>query len=239
MGDKQKYSDEFNRLVASITNKRAKIVIEHILKHDFITTEDIENYGYKHAPRAARDVRESGIPLTTYNVKSNIGKSIAAYKFGDLTQLQANKSKGRIQFSKEFKLVLYKLYNGKCSIRSTPYEERYLQIDHRVPYEVGGDAGVNRKEADYLLLCGSCNRTKSWSCEHCLNWKEIKDCPVCLKCYWGNPENHTHIALEEMRRVDLTWIGKEVKYYDLLKKLAEKQGIKTPKFIKDLIERLS
>ena len=37
-----KYPKEFLKLAKSITNKRAKIVIDHILKHGFITTEDLE-----------------------------------------------------------------------------------------------------------------------------------------------------------------------------------------------------
>ena len=55
----KKYPTGFLKLAESITNKRAKIVIDHILKHGFITTEDLEKtYGYNHPPRAARDVRE-------------------------------------------------------------------------------------------------------------------------------------------------------------------------------------
>src|SRR5207249_8152679 len=95
-----KYPKEFLEHLQSITNKRAKIVINHILKHGFITTEDLENtYGYSHPPRAARDVREAGVPLETFKVKSAEGKSIAAYKFGNLKELQTKRIAGRIQFS--------------------------------------------------------------------------------------------------------------------------------------------
>ena len=45
----------------SITDKRPKTVIDHILKHGHITTDELKvQYGYNHPPRAARDVRESG-----------------------------------------------------------------------------------------------------------------------------------------------------------------------------------
>lgn len=48
---------EILKIIQSITNKRAKIVIDHILEHGFITTEELEKkYGYNHPPRAARDV---------------------------------------------------------------------------------------------------------------------------------------------------------------------------------------
>ena len=77
---KQEFPEDFVKFIASVTNKRAKIVIDHIIEYGFITTRDLETtYGYSHPPRAARDVREAGIPLETFNVKSTEGKSIAAY----------------------------------------------------------------------------------------------------------------------------------------------------------------
>ena len=234
---KIKYPKEFLKHLKSITNKRAKIVIDHILKHGFISTQDLENtYGYKHPPRAARDVREAGIPLETYNIKSKEGKSIAAYKFGDITKLQLNKVAGRFVFPKEFKLKLYELSNDKCFICNGEFEERHLQVDHRVPYEVGGDVNEARELEEFMLLCGSCNRAKSWSCEHCLNWKEDKKPSLCMNCYWGNPLNYHHIALKEIRRLDLQWSGEEVKYYDAIRVIAEQNKIEFPEFIKNVIE---
>jgi hypothetical protein len=92
---------KIRRLLAAITNKRARIVIEHILEHGFITTEDLEKkYGYNHPPRAARDVREAGIPLETYRVQSSDGRSIAAYKFGNPSDIRQQRLQGRITFPK-------------------------------------------------------------------------------------------------------------------------------------------
>jgi predicted restriction endonuclease len=167
MSKKTKYPQDFLNYIRSITNKHAKIVIDHILQHGFISTEDLENtYGYNHPPRAARDVREAGIPLETFKIKSKDGKSIAAYKFGDISQLQINRIAGRIIFPKEFKKTLLDLSNGKCAICNGEFEERYLQIDHKIPYEVGGDINAKQDVTDFMLLCASCNRAKSWSCEH-------------------------------------------------------------------------
>ena len=183
------YPKVFLEQIASISNKRAKIVIEHIMEHGFITTEDLEaTYGYNHPPRAARDVREAGIPLETFKVKSKNGKSIAAYR-----------------------------------------------LDHRIPYQVGGDVNLEKKISDYILLCSSCNRAKSWSCEHCSNWKENKILEICLTCYWGTPENYTHIAGKEMRRMDIQWSGEEIKYYDAIKVIAEKNNVELPEFVKEII----
>ena len=99
-----KQDKEIKRLLKQITNKRARIVIEHILAHGFITTEELEKtYGYNHPPRAARDVRESGIPLETFRVKHTDGRSIAAYRFGDVTQVRKGRLQGilRVLFTKK------------------------------------------------------------------------------------------------------------------------------------------
>ena len=71
----------------------------------FITTEDLkEKYGYEHPPRAARDVRERGVNLLTYKVKSSDGRNIAAYKFGKPVFLddKVSKKAGRTALSKAF-----------------------------------------------------------------------------------------------------------------------------------------
>lgn len=161
---KKRPSKEFLELARTITNKRARIVIEHILKHGYITTEDLETkYGYNHPPRAARDVREAGIPLETFRVKDKEGRSIAAYRFGDFTKIQKNKLSGRTIFPKEFKEQLFRIQHGKCAVCNGSFELRYLQIDHKVPYEVAGDEiSTKRDLSEFMLLCGSCNRAKSW-----------------------------------------------------------------------------
>ena len=38
----------------------------------------------------------------------------------------------------------------------------------------------------------------------------IKDKSHCMNCYWAYPENYTHIALRDIRRLDLLWAGSEV-----------------------------
>lgn len=56
-----------------------------------------------------------------------------------------------------------------------------------------------------------------------------------MQCYWGNPENYNHIAMEQIRRLDLQWDGDETKYYDALKIIAESSKIELPVFIKQMI----
>ena len=237
MAKKQKYPKEFLELCASITAKRPKTVIDHLLKHGHITTEELKNgYGYDHPPRAARDVRELGIQLETFRVASASGRKIAAYRFADPTKKQFRRFSGRTGLSKEIKEQLIQKYGCKCFIYLEKMAASDLQIDHRVPYEVAGD-GDELKSEDFMLLCGSANRAKSWSCEHCENWKSIKDKSICLSCYWACPENYSHVAMRQIRRIDLIWQGADVAYYEKLKSDAAKAGVEIPQFVKNVLAK--
>lgn len=229
---------EIRRILESISNKRARIVIEHILEHGFITTEQLEKeYGYNHPPRAARDVREAGIPLQTFRVKDSAGRSIAAYRFGDINSIQKGRLEGRQTFPKQFRDKLYAQSGRKCSICNGSFEPRYLQVDHRIPYEVAGDVQGELNPQDFMLVCGSCNRSKSWSCEHCENWQERKSPQICLQCYWANPEDYVHIALREVRRIDILWAEDEVELYEKLKAAAIQDRFPIPDYVKKVIEK--
>ena len=60
---------DFVEKCKAVTAKRPRTVIAHILTYGYITTEELkEKYGYNHPPRAARDVREQGIPLETFQI---------------------------------------------------------------------------------------------------------------------------------------------------------------------------
>jgi len=231
--------EELIKMTMPHLSKRAKIVVEHIMEHGYISTEEIEKkYGYTHQPRAARDVRDAGIPLETFSVKSSDGRSIAAYRFGVLSEIEMDKLGGRKVFSKDFKKRLYEMFGGRCAICLGDFHSRYLQIDHRIPYEISGDVdNLDRKVNDYMLLCSSCNRAKSWSCEHCINWKTEKSVKICSMCYWVHPETYSHIALEEIRRVDVIWEGKEVEVYEMLKRNAIKDNFSTPDYVKKIIKK--
>ena len=228
--------EEFLKTVRSVTAKRAKTVIDHILEHGYITTEELsEKYGYDHPPRAARDVREQGIPLETFRITGTHGRKIGAYRFGDPTKIKAGKIGGRMAWPKNFKEKLVEINGARCAICFTECESRYLQIDHRIPFQVGGDPQGDLDPFDFMLLCGSCNRAKSWSCEHCMNWRNDNLVDVCRMCYWASPENYAHIALRLIRRLDITWTGDEVREYDRLVRLSKHARKKLPEFVKDVL----
>ncbi|MGH6616579.1 hypothetical protein [Sphingomonas sp.] len=221
-------------LCRSVDAKRARIVIDHILEHGIITNEDLsELYGYDHPPRAIRDVRENGIPLITYNVvSSKTGRRMGAYTFDDISKIKAGRLGGRKAFSKQFKKDLIGLYGSRDTITSEPLDERYLQIDHRVPYEIAGDDGGMLDPRDFMLLDASSNRAKSWSCEHCDNFLVKHNPVICRACFWASPEDYTHIAETPSRRVELVWNGDEVANFERLKKQARAHGLELGSYIK-------
>jgi len=230
------YPKEFIKLLKSVKAKRPKTVIDHILKHGQITTEELKDtYGYNHPPRAARDVREQGIPLKTFSIIGSDGRKIAAYKFGDPSEVRATQLSGRTAFSSKLKDALIKKYGTRCNIYLEPFPVRELQIDHRVPFEIAGDNSELPDDInEYMLLSASANRAKSWSCENCPNWKS-KKLEACKTCYWAYPESYTHIAMRDIRRLDLLWSEEEIVEYEAL--IKEVNGVKenAPEYVKSVL----
>jgi len=233
-----KYPPEFIKLLKSVKAKRPKTVIDHILKYGQITSEELkEKYGYNHPPRAIRDVREQGIPVITFWVTSTDGRKIGAYKFGDPSDVRSTQLSGRTAFTSKLKSALIEKYDAKCNIYLEPFPVRELQIDHRIPFEIAGDGGELTLElSEYMLLCASANRAKSWSCENCPNWKE-KNKDSCQTCYWAYPESYSHIAMRDIRRLDLLWSGDEITEYDKLIKEASKVKEDAPEYVKNVLRK--
>lgn len=208
----------FLQLLDGVRSKRPRTVIDHIRRHGSITTEELKNiYGYNHPPRAIRDVREHGIPLETFRVVGSDGRSIAAYRFGDPAMVRITSLSGRTALTAAIRRELVERYGERCHLHSDRVPERELQVDHRIPFEIAGNPTDANEDADaYMLVCASANRAKSWTCEHCPNW-ETKEATVCRTCYWAFPEDYTHVATREIRRLDLAWSGDETADYDRLR----------------------
>ena len=217
------YPQEFIDLLNSISAKRPKTVIQHILKHGFITSEELkETYGYNHPPRAVRDVREYGVPIVTYRVAGSDGKRIAAYKFGNPDDASNSLSKlyGRTALAKAIKLALIGKYGAKCFIYRENMDDAVLQVDHRIPYEIDGEQDDQDIDA-FMLISPSANRAKSWTCEHCSNWG-VKDRTFCVHCYWAHPEEYEHIAGKHEKVISIMFTEDEIEDYN---KLIEISGL--------------
>lgn len=222
---KPDYPQGFLESLNSVEAKRPRTVIQHILEHGYITSQELKDtYGYNHPPRAVRDVREHGIPLITYRVTGADGRSIAAYKFGNPEEAKnlLSKSSGRTVLSKVLKRALIEKYGSKCFVYLEELDENLLQVDHRIPYEIGGECNENNLEM-FMLLSPSANRAKSWTCEHCVNW-EYKDPVFCVKCFWTHPEDYEHIAGKQHRTISIIFTGDEIKDYTRLIELSGFDG---------------
>lgn len=209
--------EDYVQKLNAIDAKRARTVIQYLLTHGTITTDDLKELGYEHAPRAVRDVRELGFGLKTFRVPGADGKNIAMYAF-DKPNAEANKlSKklGRTVLSEELKDKLIARYGNRCFITLVEIDKKDLQVDHRIPYEIGGEPDHNDLTR-FMLLSGSSNRRKSWTCEHCSNWQR-RDVDFCKTCFWAYPENYTHVADEEERIIMLTFTGSETEAYDRMR----------------------
>lgn len=232
-------SKEFKEVLDAVTNKRARFVIDSILEKGYCSTEDLKNGGYEHAPRAARDVRELGIPLQTFRMKDRSGKNIAAYKFGDWEKTKNKnglaKAGGRTQLSKNLKKKLIDQYGHKCNLYGEVYPERLLQPDHRIPYEIGGDPEDMLDANYFMLLSPSANREKSWACEHCENW-ENKDVNMCKSCYYAFPENYAHIAGLEERKINVVFKDQDMDLYKKIVDCAKKENMSVQSFTKRILE---
>ena len=170
-----------------------------------------------------------------YRITGDDGRKIAAYKFGNPSDTRATQLSGRTAFSTKIKNALISQYTARCNIYQHPFPTRELQIDHRIPFEIIGDNNqLSHDINEYMLVCASANRAKSWSCEHCPNWKN-RNAQICKSCYWAYPESYTHIAMRDIRRLDLLWSGKETKDYDSLIKKANKDKEDVPECVKKIL----
>jgi hypothetical protein len=158
---------------------------------------------------------------------------IAAYKFGDPSEATNALSKlaGRTVLSKALKQALLDKYGSKCFVYLEEMDERLLQVDHRVPYEIGGEPSESDLDL-FMLLSPSANRAKSWSCEHCENWI-AKDPAFCMKCFWASPEDYEHVAGNKQKVIAIVFTGNEIEDYNRLIEATGLEGAQS--FIKNLI----
>jgi hypothetical protein len=236
-----KLSPEFVELCKRVTAKRPRTVIDHILKHGHVTSQELSDLcGHNHPPRAVRDVREHGIPIETFRVRGSDGRGIAAYRFGEPGMAGYRKGRGRTSLARRLKAQLLERSGPRCAIYLEAFDEASLQVDHRVPFEISGDEPSGHPDpSDFMLLSPSANRAKSWSCEHCPNWRGARSAAVCEERYWAFPEAYTHVATKPLRRLDIVWRGDEVEAFDRLCELAEESNENVPAYVKAVIARLT
>ena len=97
-------------------------------------------------------------------------------------------------------------------------------MDHRVPYEVVGEAADPSDTPKFMLLCASCQRKKSWSCEQCDNWSDKIE-TTCTTCFWADPADYTHVATKDVRSLTLTFAEDDAKTFDTLRSRLSADGL--------------
>ena len=219
-------------------SKRGQIVVHKILENGSVTTPELEELGYNHPPRAIRDVREAGIPLITTTI-SDGSRRFGKYTFGKSEDIKEHMLGGRVTFPKSFKKKLLEIQGNRCAICDQQFDDKYLQIDHRVPYEYNGDS-KKLDIQDYMLLCAECNKkkdraTKTGCSKTCF---KTHDLSIIRSCFWASPENYTHICMQPIRRLDITWLGKQdTIFYDNLRKKAVSQNISLQELVKNILSK--
>lgn len=232
-----KIAELAEKVIAEGKNKRAIAALKALLAKGEVTTDDLSDMGYEHPPRAIGDVRDAGIPIVTGRALSKkTGRQMAVYTFGDPSKIQDGRIGGRSALPKRFKAALIARYGSRDCITGAVLDERVLQIDHRVPFRIAGDAGLSDHDVEeFMLLDASSQRQKSWSCENCDNMRGKRDIAVCKTCYWAFPETYQHIATQQVRRTDIVWQGKDVEVYDRIAIEAQKRGITVADYIRGLV----
>jgi hypothetical protein len=221
------------------SNRRAVAAIRLMLEKGFVTTDDLNDLGYNHPPRAIGDVRDAGIPVITGSSTSErSGRRMAVYTLGQAKDIVNGRIGGRSALPKAFKEKLIAHYGSRDCITGAVLPPQVLQMDHRVPFRVSGDAGLQDHDVRaYMLLDASSQRAKSWSCENCRNFQELLKSSVCGTCYWAFPEAYDHIAMEQLRRTEISWQGDDVQVHDRLKARAASMGLTVGELLKQISRR--
>lgn len=187
--------DVLEQLDRGNASKRARRVAERIIEHGSVTMGEITEMGYAHAARAVGDLRDAGIGLDREMEplidQSGRKTSQARYRFSKMI------------YGKQSRRALPKsfldrvLASGRCEVCGTSLGK--LQADHRVPFKIAGETHPH-VEDEFMPLCASCNRSKSWECENCPNWEEEDD-SVCVTCFWSGPAIYDHVATRPQREL--------------------------------------
>ena len=154
------------------------------------------------------------------------GRRMGRYRFGGAGDIREGRFHGRTAIPKAFRTALLEHYGAMDRITGAALPAATLQVDHRIPYRVVGDERTPAwRIEDFMLVDASSQRSKSWSCEACENWKANRDPAICRTCFWAFPEAYAHIAMEDIRRTDIVWRGSDVPLHDRIKARADKEGI--------------
>ncbi len=210
--------------IARNPGARASKALRAMLEKGSVTTAELLAMGYKHAPRARMDVVDNGFTVKTTMVRDADGSRMASYSLSSEAELRETQQ-GRSIIPKVFKAKLVEKYGEFDRLTGWQVTARALQVDHRIPYQIGGDDGLKNQDLSaFMLLTGSSQRAKSFSCERCPNFLKLKDPTVCATCYWAYPESYQHIAMRQVRQIQIVWQDEEADQFDRVKARLTAEG---------------
>lgn len=217
---------------------RARKVLEMLVHTgDEVTTSDMQAVGLSDPASAVRDLNDKGIRMTKRMIRVRTENGVRSFaSYWVLTAEEAGASDqldGRVNIPVTFRRALYEAWGYRCAMCMTVFPSRQLQPDHRVPFRVAGDVQVH-DIADFMPLCGSHNRQKSFDCERCPNYV-VGDVDTCRSCYWASPESYTHVATVEQRQLDLTFRGDETDVFDALMEQADAAGLTVQDVVRQVL----
>ena len=213
-------------------SRRAETALDILLERGTVTTAELNELGYDHPPRAIGDLKDAGVTIVRTMVTVE-GRRMAQYTLVDTT---GGSERVRRQLPKRFREQVFSEHAYRCAVCGGQFTSRELQLDHRIPFRIAGDPDELAVE-DFMPLCGSDNRGKSWTCEGCVNWTR-KDPDMCITCYWANPRSYRHIAGVEERRVIMAIRGEDVAIADRIGELAASEGATSGEWIQSRLSYL-
>lgn len=233
MPDEITYSPEFVEWARKQEmSLRARKALDFLLERGDVTTGDLKAAGYDHPPRAVRDLKDAGFVVVGKLVTVD-GVRMSRYTLVDSMTENFAQRKPIPNASRQ---KLFKDHGYRCAVCGGVFIMRMLQVDHRVPFHVGGDPEIFDMK-DFMPLCGSDNRAKSMSCETCPNW-ELRNIETCMTCYWHDPENYQHVATVDERRLTITARGEHVATMDTLKAEADTAGVTLGELVLDRLSQV-
>jgi hypothetical protein len=214
---------------------RARFVAWSIFERGAVSTSDLQERGYDHPPRARKDVTDHGLRVLSVRRRSDAtGRAMAVYSFAPPDQVLTSEQAGRSALPRPFVSRLVAAADNRCAVCRGVFDRTFLQADHRIPYAIAGNPGADLDAARFMAVCRSCNRAKSWACEHCPNWADQRT-EFCATCYWADPERYEHVATQRLRRLAVVWAGDETDQFDVLAALAEQAREPLPDYVRAVL----
>ncbi len=141
--------------IARRPSGRVSTLLREILQSGSVTTERLQSLGLSEPRRARHDAVDRGFPIRSETVTLGDGRRIASYSLASAAEVIEGRV-GRSAIPKAFRNALLQHYGGKDAITGAMLPPGVLTVDHRVPFQIGGDKGsAERDVSAFMLLDGS------------------------------------------------------------------------------------